>query len=43
MGLGCLGTVVLSVLTPLAAHYGLGYLIALRVLEGIGEVKIIYN
>ncbi|XP_065843594.1 vesicular glutamate transporter 3-like [Oscarella lobularis] len=37
MGLGCLGTVVLSVLTPLAAHYGLGYLIALRVLEGIGE------
>ncbi|KAL4625052.1 sialin [Arapaima gigas] len=37
LGLGILGTVVFTLLTPLAADLGPGYLIAVRVLEGIGE------
>ncbi|XP_049591389.1 sialin [Syngnathus scovelli] len=37
LGLGILGTVVFTLLTPLAADLGAGYLIAVRVLEGIGE------
>ncbi|CAL8258872.1 unnamed protein product [Lota lota] len=37
MGLGILSTVVFTLLTPLAADLGAGYLIAVRLLEGIGE------
>uniref|UniRef100_A0A667X8J6 Sialin n=1 Tax=Myripristis murdjan TaxID=586833 RepID=A0A667X8J6_9TELE len=37
MGLGILGTVIFTLLTPIAADLGAGYLIAVRVLEGIGE------
>lgn len=37
MGLGILGTVIFTLLTPAAADLGAGYLIGLRVLEGIGE------
>ncbi|KAG9337989.1 hypothetical protein JZ751_027326 [Albula glossodonta] len=37
LGLGILGTVIFTLLTPLAADLGPGYLIAVRVLEGIGE------
>lgn len=38
MGFGILGTVVFTLLTPVAADLGAGYLIAVRALEGIGEV-----
>ena len=38
-GLGVLCTAALTLLTPLAAHAGFGVLIAVRVLEGIGEVS----
>ncbi|XP_030627244.1 sialin [Chanos chanos] len=37
LGLGILGTVIFTLLTPVAADLGPGYLIAVRVLEGIGE------
>lgn len=37
LGFGVLGTVVFSLLTPIAADLGASYLIAIRVLEGIGE------
>uniref|UniRef100_A0A669EB74 Sialin n=1 Tax=Oreochromis niloticus TaxID=8128 RepID=A0A669EB74_ORENI len=37
MGFGILGTVIFTLLTPVAADLGAGYLIAVRVLEGIGE------
>ncbi|XP_012695874.1 sialin [Clupea harengus] len=37
LGIGILGTVIFTLLTPLAADLGAGYLIAVRVLEGIGE------
>uniref|UniRef100_A0A8C9T3V2 Sialin n=1 Tax=Scleropages formosus TaxID=113540 RepID=A0A8C9T3V2_SCLFO len=37
LGLGILGTVIFTMLTPLAASLGAGYLIAVRVLEGLGE------
>lgn len=37
MGLGILGTVIFTLLTPVAADLGAGYLMAVRVLEGIGE------
>ncbi|XP_072246727.1 sialin [Leuresthes tenuis] len=37
MGFGILGTVVFTLLTPVAAALGASYLIAVRVLEGIGE------
>ncbi|KAM6922920.1 sialin [Lycodopsis pacificus] len=37
MGFGILGTVVFTLLTPVAADLGASYLIAVRVLEGIGE------
>ncbi|KAK6328723.1 hypothetical protein J4Q44_G00007010 [Coregonus suidteri] len=37
LGLGILGTVVFTLLTPVAADMGAGYLIVVRVLEGIGE------
>ncbi|KAM6956689.1 sialin [Aplochiton taeniatus] len=37
LGLGILCTVFFTLLTPVAADLGAGYLIAVRVLEGIGE------
>ncbi|KAL4639957.1 sialin [Arapaima gigas] len=37
LGFGILGTVIFTMLTPLAADLGAGYLIAVRVLEGLGE------
>ncbi|XP_052007479.1 sialin isoform X1 [Xyrauchen texanus] len=37
LGIGILCTVIFTMLTPLAADLGAGYLIAVRVLEGIGE------
>ncbi|XP_072534238.1 sialin [Salminus brasiliensis] len=37
LGVGILGTVIFTLLTPVAADLGAGYLIAVRVLEGIGE------
>lgn len=37
LGLGILGTVIFTLLTPVAANLGASYLIAVRVLEGIGE------
>jgi len=39
-GGGVLGTAVLTLLTPLAAHTSFPLLIALRILEGVGEVTI---
>jgi hypothetical protein len=43
-GFGVLCTAVLTLVTPLAAKAGLGYFIALRVVEGIGEVyKLLYT
>ena len=36
-GLGTLCTAVLTLLTPLAAEAGVGFFVALRILEGIGE------
>lgn len=41
LGYGILCTVIFTLLTPVAADLGAGYLIAVRVLEGIGEVKLI--
>lgn len=38
MGFGILGTAVFTLLTPVAADLGASYLIAVRVIEGIGEV-----
>ncbi|KAG7252424.1 hypothetical protein CRUP_028711, partial [Coryphaenoides rupestris] len=38
LGLGILCTTVFTLLTPVAADMGAGYLIAVRILEGIGEV-----
>lgn len=37
LGFGVLGTVIFTLLTPVAADWGSGYLIAVRVIEGIGE------
>ena len=36
-GLGTLCTAVLTLLTPLAASGGIGWFMALRVVEGVGE------
>lgn len=36
-GFGCVGTAVLTLVTPVAARAGLPYLVAVRVLEGIFE------
>lgn len=41
LGFGILGTVIFTLLTPVAADMGAGYLIAVRVLEGIGEVSVL--
>lgn len=38
-GLGILCTVLFTMVTPVAADLGAGYLIAVRVLEGVGEVR----
>lgn len=38
LGFGVFGTSVFTLLTPLAANLGVGYLIAVRALEGLGEV-----
>lgn len=38
LGCGILCTAVFTLLTPLAADLGAGYLIAVRALEGLGEV-----
>lgn len=38
MGFGVLGTAVFTLFTPLVADLGVGYLIAVRALEGLGEV-----
>lgn len=38
LGFGILGTAVFTLFTPLAADLGVGYLIAVRALEGLGEV-----
>ena len=40
-GLGCLGTTILTLVTPIAAYHSLGMLLAVRVLEGFGEVQAI--
>lgn len=37
-GLGVLCTAILTLLTPVAARWGVGALITVRVLEGLGEV-----
>ncbi|KAM9804095.1 sialin [Neosynchiropus ocellatus] len=37
LGLGILGTVIFTLLTPMAADLGPSYLIAVRALEGVGE------
>ena len=39
-GLGVLCTTILTLLTPLAAKAGVGWLMAVRVMEGIGEVSV---
>lgn len=39
LGFGILCTVIFTLVTPVAADLGAGYLIAVRVLEGIGEVN----
>ncbi|CAG0892873.1 unnamed protein product [Darwinula stevensoni] len=36
-GFGCLITAIFTLLTPLAAHLGARYLVAVRVIEGLGE------
>lgn len=40
LGFGIFGTSVFTLLTPLAADLGVGYLIAVRALEGLGEVTV---
>ncbi|XP_043819911.1 sialin isoform X1 [Dromiciops gliroides] len=37
LGFGILGTSLLTLLTPIAADWGVGFLIAVRALEGLGE------
>ncbi|XP_029818706.1 sialin isoform X3 [Manacus vitellinus] len=37
LGFGIFGTSIFTLLTPLAANLGVGYLIAVRALEGLGE------
>ncbi len=41
-GIGMLVTAVFTVLTPIVARYSVNLFIALRVIEGIGEVCSIY-
>ncbi len=39
LGLGSLVTAVFTLLTPVAAKWGTGPLIAVRIIEGLGEVR----
>ncbi|KAF4795897.1 hypothetical protein TURU_088570 [Turdus rufiventris] len=39
LGFGIFGTSLFTLLTPLAANLGVGYLIAVRALEGLGELS----
>lgn len=39
LGIGILSTAIFTLLTPLVVPYGAWWLIVLRVLEGLGEVK----
>ena len=39
IGIGCLSTALFTLLTPIAARYSVYALIAVRVLEGLGEVS----
>lgn len=44
LGLGILCTAIFTLLTPLAAqHGGVGWLIAVRVIAGLGEVQMFYK
>ena len=40
LGLGVLGTCILTLLTPLAARGSIYWLIVVRVFEGVGEVVV---
>lgn len=40
LGFGVLSTAVFTLLTPLAAHLGVGALVTTRILEGLGEVRV---
>lgn len=42
LGFGVFGTSAFTLLTPLAADLGVGYLIAVRALEGLGEVILFF-
>ena len=42
-GIGTLATAILTLLTPAAAYAGTGAFIALRICEGLGEVKLQRN
>jgi len=41
LGIGSMVTAVFTLLTPVAAKWGTEYLIAVRVLEGLGEVSVL--
>ena len=43
LGFGILGTAVFTLFTPLAADWGVGFLIAVRALEGLGEVTFFFQ
>lgn len=43
LGLGCLGTTALTLVTPIAAYNSLAFLLAIRVVEGFGEVELWRN
>ena len=43
MGLGSMVTAVFTLLTPIAAKWGTEYLIAVRIIEGLGEVTEPYR
>ena len=38
-GFGCVGSALLTLLTPVAARAGIPYFLAVRVLQGVGEVR----
>lgn len=41
LGIGVSGSAVLALLTPAAAHMGAGYIIAVRILQGLFQVSIL--
>ena len=43
LGLGVLGTCVLTIVTPFAARANIYWLIVVRVLEGFGEVSCVFK